>query len=447
VAQESAAPSAALRAAVYAAALIAPINPWLGVSVGQFSVHPLHLWALVVIPFVLASAPGELARSLDFTTLMFASLLVSLTGSTLVGTPPAYQVRGFADLVLLAINVATFATIHGVLARRPEIAARFIGWLTVGAIISGILLGARAIVESRKVLLNADSNAFGLGTVIGTYASAFAAGCTVAVIFAPTRRFATVSTAALLVSGPVALLSLARGPWIAGLLAVAICVPLCAWQLRHTLEPRKMLLRLAGPFALMVLVAIALIATNLTRLLVVVNRILALNEALTPVSSGGTAFVRIQLWAAMLDEVRRSPLFGYGAASFRQISMYLGTAGQIAENFCIEMLHAGGLLALTCLLAGVAGCIAAGVRNDEEPDQTFVVMRLTMLAAGIGVFFGTLTNPSAWNGAFWVVLAATASPPRSRYARRMSGRSMPMYVSDASPSDSTPAQAPQASAG
>jgi hypothetical protein len=406
-----------LRRALFLGAVLTPINIWTGVNVGQFALRPLQLWTLCYIPLALATDRNEIVRAFDATSLVFVCLFAALGMSTVIATPPTYQLRAAADLTLLALNIGAFIAVHGALSRRPELLRDFLRWFAIGATANAVVLGVRALSLSRqKLLQSTDSNVFGLGTVIGTYESALTAAAVVALIFAPTRRSARAAAVLLVANGALAVLALARGPWLAAAGAVAITVPLAAWQLRHLLRPRELLRRLALPIGVLATTVIALAATDLARLLVIVNRVLALSEAAKPISTGGTAAARLFMWSALIDDSWRSPLFGHGAASYREIAEFVMITNQISENFLIEIAHAGGALSLTLLVIGVGLCVSSGLRNDAKPQLESVMLRMAVIAGALTVFLGSLTNPSAWNSMFWVVMACAASPYRPRTA-------------------------------
>jgi hypothetical protein len=404
-----------LHRALCLGAFLTPLNIWLGITIGQFALRPLQVWALLFIPLVLATHADDFIRAFDATTLVFVSLVAALTTSTIFATPVGYRLRAAADLGLLFLNVAAFAAVHGGLRDRPAATRDFLRWLAMGALVNAVLLGIRSLSLSRQTLLaSADSNVFGLGTVVGTFESAIAAAATLAMIFAPDRRSARAAGVLLLANGGLAVLSLARGPWLAATGAVLLVIPVGAWQLRHQLSPRRLLLRLSLPAGVLVTAVAALAATNLTRLLLIVNRILALSEAARPVSSGGTAYQRLQIWTAMIDDTQRSLLFGNGAATYREISEYLMIVGQVSENFVVEIAHAGGLLSLLLLVIGVGLCLGVSLKQESSPTLESVMIRMAVLAGAATVVLGSLTNPSAWNGMYWVVLALAASPYRPR---------------------------------
>ena len=123
----------------------------------------------------------------------------------------------------------------------------------------------------------------------------------------------------------------------------------------------------------------------------------------------GTGFSRLVMWRAFLDDVWSSPLFGHGAAAYREISEQLGIQGTVSENFVIEILHAGGAVSLILLVVAMLGIMLDCLMQpgaSRRPAQT-----AACLAGAVALILGSMTNPAAWNGLFWVLMGVVACRP------------------------------------
>jgi O-antigen ligase/polysaccharide polymerase Wzy-like membrane protein len=395
-----------LRRALQIGALIAPLNFWVALSVGGMSLRPLHLWVLAYGSLLIIRYRGELLRPFSAPTLAMVSMYGALVVSTIFATPDEYRGRAVQDLLLLALNIGAFACVRGALADRPEAARDFVHWLSAGAAFSALALTGRALLASTSTTaVGEDSFALGLGTVAGTFTTAFAAAAQTAVVFAPTRRYALAATGIMLVSGTAAILSLARGPWIGFALSVPTVIGIGAWQLRRARSMRGLVWRVALPSVALLVASVGLIAFNGRALRLVIARVLDLGRL-----TGGTASSRLQLWTAMTDDFLYSPVFGHGAAAYRRLSQLLGIQTSVSENFAIEVLHAGGVVAAMFLASGVGLCVGASLRHHDAPGRDTATLRLAVLAGTTTMLIGALTNPAGWDGLFWVVLACAASP-------------------------------------
>ena len=75
----------------------------------------------------------------------------------------------------------------------------------------------------------------------------------------------------------------------------------------------------------------------------------------------------------------------------------------------VEIFHAGGGASVLLLLVGLAGImlyclLQPGARR--RPAYT-----AACLAGGVAAIVGSMTNPAAWNGLFWVLMGMVASRP------------------------------------
>jgi hypothetical protein len=407
-----------LRRALLVSAIVAPFNVWVFVPAGTLSIRPLQVWLAGYLALVVMIERRELARLLNTTTLLFGSFLLTILVSTAFATPALYVTRGVLDVTLLSLNLAAFAVVHGALIERPAVASQFLRWLATSATVSGAALTARALIETRGHLqVEGDTWAFGIGTVIGTFEAAFAAAATVALVFAPTWRFAALAAGLLVTAGAATLLSLARGPWLGYGVTVVTVLALGAWQFRSG-RLRFLVPRLLSPVALLTVALGGVVAANAQAIALIGARLLAFGALQT-----GTAHYRSELWAAMIDDAWHSPVFGHGAASYRGISELMGIQGSISENFAVEILHAGGLLGVAFLTLGIASALGPSLRAGDDPYPEWTTVRLAAVAAAGTALIGSLTNPAAWDGLFWVMLAAAAAPLRTGVAEaRSSGR-------------------------
>jgi hypothetical protein len=123
----------------------------------------------------------------------------------------------------------------------------------------------------------------------------------------------------------------------------------------------------------------------------------------------GTGSARLIMWRAFMRDGMRSPLFGHGAAAYRDISEHLGVQGTVSENFVVEIFHAGGGISVLLLLVALLGVMKACLFQPgaaRRPAHT-----AACLAGAAALVIGSTTNPAAWNGLFWLILGLVASRP------------------------------------
>jgi hypothetical protein len=325
--------------------------------------------------------------------------------STALATPDEYKFRGVADVGLIVLNVVAFVVVRSYYALRPDRWLRFFNILAASGVVMSVGLIVRGLLAAKSgVKTGVDSYALGLGTVAGTYTATFVAGATAAMIFATSRRGFLTALGAFVVYGVAMVLSLARGPWLAFAVSVLTMIPLAAWRFRGRFTMLGTLARGGSiVLALPAVSGIILIASPFVRKLVM-ERIFQLVQL-----DAGTGSGRLIMWKAFWRDGLRSPLFGHGAAAYREIAESLGVKGTVSENFVIEIFHAGGaisvLLLIVALLAVLLRCLLA---PGAERQPALTAACLTGLVA---LTIASTTNPAAWNGLFWVILGLVASRP------------------------------------
>jgi hypothetical protein len=386
-------------------AAVAPFNFFAGISISGLYLRPLHLWAFGAALLFVALYRREIPAVIDGPVLAFSAMFAFILLSTLFATPPEYKFRGIADVGLLALNVVGFALIRCYYAIRPDRWLRFFNVLGVSSICMSLGLIARALMAaSSGMVTGVDSYALGLGTVAGTYTATFAAASTAAMVFAMSRRGFLLALGAFIVHGLAMLLSLARGPWLAFLVAVVTMIPIAAWRFRGRFTVLGTLIR-GGSIvvALPALAGAVLVASPFVRKLVT-QRVVELVKL-----DAGTGSARLIMWKAFLTDGLRSPLFGHGAAAYRDISEHLGVQGTVSENFLVEIFHAGGAVAVVLLLVALVGVLLRCLLSPgagRRPAQT-----AACLVGAVALVIGSMTNPAAWNGLFWLILGLVASRP------------------------------------
>jgi hypothetical protein len=269
-----------------------------------------------------------------------------------------------------------------------------------------------------------DSYALGLGTVAGTYTATFAAAATAAMVFATKRRGFLLALGAFVVYGLAMLLSLARGPWLAFIVAVLTTIPLCAWRFRGRFTMLGTMIRGGSiAVALPTIAGVVLIVSPFVRKLVM-QRFFQLVTL-----DAGTGSARLIMWRAFLRDGMRSPLFGHGAAAYRDISEHLGVQGTVSENFVVEIFHAGGAISVLLLLVALTGVLLYCLLQpgaSRRPAHT-----AACLTGAAALIIGSTTNPAAWNGLFWLILGMVASRPLAQEAdaRPLAARREPVGIS------------------
>lgn len=388
-----------------AGAVVAPFNFFLGFQISGLYLRPLHLWAFVAALAVVALYRDEILDAINGPVLALWGMFLFILLSTLLATPAEYKFRGIADVGLLALNVIAFTVIRCYYATRPEPWFRFFTALGVSSVCMSLGLIARGLMAaSSGQVTGVDSYALGLGTVAGTYTTAFAAASTAAMVFATTRRQFLLALGAFAVHGVAALLSLARGPWLAFAAAILTTIPLAAWRFRGRFTMLGTLIRGGSiAVALPTLAGAVLIFSPFVRRLVT-QRFFELVRL-----DAGTGSARLIMWRAFLRDAERSPLFGHGAAAYRDISEHLGVTGTVSENFVVEIFHAGGGVSVLLLLVALTGILMHCLLQPgaaRKPAHT-----AACLAGAATLIVGSMTNPAAWNGLFWLLLGLVASRP------------------------------------
>jgi hypothetical protein len=388
-----------------AGAWLAPFNFILGLPVGGLYLRPLHLWAVAALLVLAATDRHRLVRAIDWPVLAFWTTFAFIALSTVFSTPPEHKFRGFADVGLLSLNLLAFTVTRGYYADRSEAWVRFLSHIAVSSVLMGIALTVRAVAAGRaEQAVSVDSFALGLGTVAGTYTATFAAAGAAAIVFATTRRQLLAALIVFIVHGNAMVLALARGPWLAFGVALVTTIPLAAWRFGRLFGVGRTVVRgLATLVFLPIFFRVAIVYNPFIRGLLV-ERVVQIVNLET-----GTGSSRLIMWQAFLSDAGRSPVFGRGAAAYRDVAQRLGEQATVSENFVVEILHAGGAVALAFLVIGLIGvAIHCLLKPGAERHPAFTAACLTGSAAMV---IASMTNPAAWNGLFWVALGLTAARP------------------------------------
>ncbi|HUK22889.1 MAG TPA: hypothetical protein VLV45_15220 [Gemmatimonadales bacterium] len=394
---------AATRLVFLAGAALVPFNYFIGIAVGDITIHLLEFWVVVLLAMTVLLQPRLLLETTDTPTLLLWTTFAFVLMSTVLATPAEFRIRGLLDNALLAINLLGFTLTYAYLRNDPPLWLRFARVTFGSSLIASVYLAARALsVAQSGVFLLPDSFVLGIGTVGGTYTAAFAALSMVGFTFGTTRLMRWIMVLGIIVHGMAASFALARGPWLALGIAFVACVILGLW-VRPRLERPIVALARAG-FATLLLLTVAF-STALENQ--VFARYFAPRVAEIGNLGSGSGHTRLTLFLALLDDVRNSPLFGHGAAAYRSIATLLGTEASISENFLLEILHAGGAAAAVPLGFAWLIVLLRAVRSTRLPGQRGIT--LACLACALALMLASLSNPAAWNASFWLLVAATAA--------------------------------------
>ena len=385
-------------------AAVAPFNSYFQFHIGGL---PLLIWGFIGALVVIAVYRWEVIDAFDGPVLALWAVLPFVALSTAFATPAEYKPYGIADVAVLTLNLAAFSAIRCYYVLRPGGWERLLNVLAVSSVCMSVALVSRALIAAGSgQAMGEDSYILGLGTIVGTYTSAFAAAAAAAAMFATSRRNFLMALGAFVVHGVAALLALARGPWLAFLIAVFAFTPVAAWRFRKQYTGLGILAR-----ALSLMIALPAVAGTMfvTSPLV---RALVTQRFFTIVKlDAGTGWSRVVMWKMFLRDAERSPIFGHGASAYREISESLGVHGTVSENFVVEIFHAGGGVSVLLLVVGLSGVLLDCLLKpgaDRRPTAT-----AACLAGGVALIFGAMTNPAAWNGLFWVMMGVVASRPIS----------------------------------
>ena len=385
-----------------AGAVVAPFNSYFEFHIGGL---PLLVWGFIAALVIIAVERWKVLLAIDGPVLALWAMLLFVLLATLLATPAEYKPYVIADVVVLMLNLAAFTAIRCYYLRRPEAWTRFFIALATSSVCMSFALVVRALIAANSgQAMGEDSYVLGLGTIVGTYTATFAAAAAAAAVFATSRRVFVFGLVAFVVHGVAALLALARGPWLAFLIAMAVVMPMAAWRFRGRFGIKKLLLRTAS-----LLVALPAVAGTMFVVSPLVQELVAQRFFQLVTLDTGTGWSRLVMWQAFLRDAESSPVFGHGAGAYREISESMGVHGTVSENFVVEIFHAGGGVSVVLLLVGLAGIMLYCLLKPGAGRRP--ALTAACLAGGVALIVGSMTNPAAWNGLFWVLLGMVATRP------------------------------------
>lgn len=395
----------AVEAVMLAGALVAPFDLFLDLPVIGHYLRALHVWVAVAVLALAVTDRARLVAAVDWPLLAFWTMFAFVGLSTLLATPPEYKFNGLAIVRVLFLNLLAFTVVRCYYATRPEGWRRFFLTLAASSVVMAVAVTARAISIGRAgVAVGEDSFALGLGTVVGSHTAALAAAAAGVIVFATTRRELFAGVVAFVAHGNAMVFALARGPWVAFAAAVLTATPLLAWRFGRRFSAGRTVARgVAILISLPLFFRVAIFLSPFIAQLLVQRVVQVVNV------ESGTAFSRIVMWQAFLRDAGRSPVFGRGAASYQEISERLGPPGTVTENFLIEMLHAGGAVAVSFFALGLVGvAMHCLLKRGASERPAFTAACFT---GGFALVLSSMTNPAAWEGLFWIVLGLAATRP------------------------------------
>ncbi|MEO6331379.1 MAG: O-antigen ligase family protein [Gemmatimonadaceae bacterium] len=395
----------AVEVVMLAGAAVAPFDLFLELpGIGHY-LRALHVWVALAVALLATTDRDRLIAAMDWPLLAFWTMFAFVLLSTLLATPAEFKMSGLASVRVLFLNLLGYTVVRAYYATRPEAWRRFFLTLGTSSVIVAILLTAQAIAVGKTGhAIGDDSFALGLGTVAGSYAATFAAAAAGAIIFATSGRQLAAGLAAFVAHGNAMVFALARGPWLAFGIALLTVIPVAAWRFGGRFSVARTVARGVAIFISLPLFFRAAIVVSPFISQMLVQRVVDVVNV-----ESGTAFSRIVMWQAFLRDVGRSPVFGRGAATYQDISERLGPPGTVTENFAIEMLHAGGIVALTFFALGVIGvALHCLLKPGASARPTITAACLTGATAMV---LASMTNPTAWETLFWIVLGLAATRP------------------------------------
>jgi O-Antigen ligase len=385
-----------------AGAIVAPFNSYFEFHIGGL---PLLVWGFLAALVVVAVERRKVLLAIDGPVLALWAMFLFVLLATALATPAEYKPYGIADVVVLLLNLAGFTAVRCYYVMRPEAWSRFFAALAISSVCMSLALVVRALIAANSgQAMGEDSYVLGLGTIVGTYTATFAAAAAAAAVFATSRRVFLSGLVAFVVHGIAALLALARGPWLAFLIAMLVVMPVAAWRFHDRFTLRGSLLRAAA-----LLLALPAVAGTMFELSPLVRELVAQRFFQLVTLDAGTGWSRLVMWQAFLRDAESSPVFGHGAGAYREISESMGVHGTVSENFVVEIFHAGGGVSVVLLVVGLAGIMLYCLLKPgagRRPAHT-----AACLAGGVALIVGSMTNPAAWNGLFWVLMGMVASRP------------------------------------
>jgi hypothetical protein len=347
---------------------------------------------------------------------------------------------GFAQAVLLALNVATFVVVYALIRNNPVLVDWTLLWVgicTIAAALWTLVLavGVRAgwnfgwnmerfvflewlaVVREDGEVTAALVPRLWNATIGGSLFAALAVSALVLALSEQRRRTFWLLAGVAALTGVVT--SAARGP------LVAVAVGTVVFAALNVTKP----LRLLGFLTIFLIGALALRFTmtlnDSTRavLSMVEGKALSLVDARD--YRRGTVAGRLSFWREMWRDFQENPFVGHGALAYKRYSV----EDVVSENFPLEVLHSAGLAGGVALMGCFGGPILRGWRWSRRgaPEDRRVIVAL--LAGFCGLLVASLTNPVGWAALFWVLLALLASAAKiaQRHGRSVSpGRDAPL---------------------
>ncbi len=123
----------------------------------------------------------------------------------------------------------------------------------------------------------------------------------------------------------------------------------------------------------------------------------------------GTAADRLEAWAGMWKDIESNPFVGRGALTYRQ---YFPVDHPASENFPLEVVHSAGIAGGVALVVCFGGAIRRGWQWSRKGIPAHRRTVGALLAGFCALLVASATNPVAWTGLFWVLLALLASATR-----------------------------------
>ncbi|GIW05604.1 MAG: hypothetical protein KatS3mg060_0409 [Dehalococcoidia bacterium] len=413
-----------LRAAVILGAALSVVSAPL-LSVGGVNVR----LSQAILPLALLALLTRTGGRLKAPRASLWALVTLLALGLFTLANPETRVRGLGQVMLFGLNLFHFVLAFA-LARETadgdDDSVRWLGWaaLVMAGWSGTVLLADRAgIPLVASLVFEEGVIAFVDGQLVAQVVRRFAHAMIAAGVFAgllplflalaldrrsPQWRFVVLAATASFLG---LMFAFGRGPILGALAGLGVVVIVA---LRRS---PVFTLRLLGIVAIVVAVGLG----GLSRLpgggeivSVFVGRSVQLLDPTT--YERGTANERLTIWGIMLDDLEGNWLVGKGALAYRPLLFERYYGGRTdnppaSENIVIEILHAGGLIAVGAYLLLHLdlgwGLLRRSLARTEP--RSIRLRSQGFLGALVALFVASLFSPFAWNPMYWTILGVLAA--------------------------------------
>jgi len=373
----------------------------LKIDIGGLNFRPNML--LAVLGLVWASRSRERTPYLPW----FLAVNAAYLTSTLLNSGSPFFRRGIADCFLLTVNLVQYAIVTR--SQNLDRLLRIFFWSSSAAYSALVVLYATMAAGFLPTLEKPEGDFVRLALLDPTPASyiLFTLLALLAYLYLFGYPFSKTFTLWCVAAHFVALaFSFARAAWLAFVLAFVCFWLFCIvrFPLRHTVIGTIILALTLLPIGIGVYWYLSGSAGDL------------LWERAQAVSlEEGTVVNRLLLWNNMLEDWRSAPVLGHGAHNYGK---FQSDPTQISENYTLELLHSGGVVAAGLFIVGL-GIILFRPLPWSWRDAVDRPWSLPLATGFLGMSLSALANPAMEGGVYWVAAGLLVVTARRSAAPRV----------------------------